>query len=145
MLKLTRGHYDGIVAHAGAGLPFEVCGLVAGISQGDVKQARRIYFLTNVDASAAHFSMDPREQFHVIADMRSHGYALLGNFHSHPATPARPSGEDIALAFDPALSYVIVSLMDAKPRLKSFRIEQGVAREEDVVVLDDDDEPDRET
>lgn len=142
MLKLSRKHVDGIVAHAKAGLPHEACGLIAGERQADAKRGCKIYRLTNVDASAEHFSMDPKEQFRAIADMRSLGFELLGNFHSHPVTPSRPSAEDIALAFDPALSYVIVSLMDAKPQMKSFRIEQGVAREEDIVVLDDDDEPD---
>ena len=142
MLKLSRKYVDSIVAHARAGLPHEACGLIAGERQGDAKKVRKTYRLTNADASAEHFSMDPGEQFRAIADMRKLGYELLGNFHSHPATPARPSAEDIALAFDPSLSYVIVSLMGDEPRLKSFRIAQGAVREEDVVVLDDDDEPD---
>ena len=42
--------------------------------------------------------------------MRSHGWQLLGNFHSHPETPARPSEEDKRLVFDTSLSYLILSL-----------------------------------
>jgi proteasome lid subunit RPN8/RPN11 len=76
--------------------------------------------------------MAPEDQFKVIADMRKTGLALLGNFHSHPATPARPSEEDIRLAFDPSLSYVIISLQEPEPVLKSFRIQKGAAVEEPV-------------
>jgi proteasome lid subunit RPN8/RPN11 len=64
--------------------------------------------------------------------MRAKGFVLLGNFHSHPETPARPSAEDIRLAFDPALSYIIISLKDEEPVLKSFIISGGAAAEESV-------------
>lgn len=77
--------------------------------------------------------MSAEDQFRTVWDFRQKGLVLLGNFHSHPATPARPSAEDIHLAFDPALSYVIVSLMDdAAPVLKSFLIRGEGAEEEPV-------------
>jgi proteasome lid subunit RPN8/RPN11 len=68
----------------------------------------------------------------VIAEIRKKGWVLLGNFHSHPSTPARPSEEDLRLAFDPSLSYVIVSLQEPEPVLKSFRVRGGLAAEEPV-------------
>lgn len=48
--------------------------------------------------------MDPREQFAVVKDMRNNNLTLLGNFHSHPASPSRPSEEDKRLAFDAGAS-----------------------------------------
>ena len=50
------------------------------------------------------------------------GWQLLGNFHSHPKTPARPSEEDKRLVFDTNLSYLILSLAQ-EPTLKSFRFD----------------------
>ena len=44
--------------------------------------------------------MDPKEQLKAIKDMRANGLTPLGNWHSHPETPARPSQEDIRLAYD---------------------------------------------
>lgn len=80
--------------------------------------------------------MDPREQFAAIKDMRANGLVLLGNFHSHPATPSRPSQEDIRLAHDPAASYLILSLADQdQPVLKSFRIRDGRSTEEELTIL----------
>jgi proteasome lid subunit RPN8/RPN11 len=133
MLVLPREIHDEILAHARSGLPNETCGLLAGEITEAEKQVRVVYCLKNTDQSPEHFSMAPEDQFKAISDMRKKGYVLLGNFHSHPSTPARPSEEDIRLAFDPSLSYVIVSLKDAEPALKSFSIRGGIAEEEKVL------------
>jgi proteasome lid subunit RPN8/RPN11 len=131
MLRLSALHREQLFALARAGLPNEACGLLAGELRGDEKIVRAVYGLKNTDESPEHFSMAPEEQFKVISEIRKAGFALLGNFHSHPATPARPSEEDIRLAFDPALSYVIISLRERrKPVLKSFTIRDGTAWEE---------------
>jgi proteasome lid subunit RPN8/RPN11 len=121
-----------MVAQARAALPNEGCGLFAGRIEGDLKTVEEVYCLKNTDESPEHFSMAPEDQFRVIGDIRKKGLALLGNFHSHPATPARPSEEDKRLAFDPSLSYVIISLKEEEPVLKSFAVKQGSAEEETV-------------
>jgi proteasome lid subunit RPN8/RPN11 len=130
MLILAPEFRAKITAHARSGLPNEACGLLAGELSGEKKIVRGIYCLKNIDQSPEHFSMAPEDQFRVIAEIRKKGWALLGNFHSHPATPARPSEEDIRLAFDPSLSYIIISLENSEPVVKSFRIRQGIAEDE---------------
>jgi proteasome lid subunit RPN8/RPN11 len=134
MVKLAAEHRAAMVAHARQGLPNEACGLLAGKVYGDEKVIQKVYCLTNVDQSPEHFSMAPEEQFKAVADLRKNGLVLLGNFHSHPASPARPSEEDIRLAFDPALSYLIISLQAGEPVLKSFLIRKGTVSEEAVQV-----------
>lgn len=65
--------------------------------------------------------------------MRAKGYVPLGNFHSHPESPSRPSEEDKRLAYDKDASYMIISLMDIEnPVLKSFRIVDNVSTEEEI-------------
>ena len=59
-----------------------------------------------------HFSMDPKEQLAALKDARANGYKIIGNFHSHPESPSRPSEEDKRLAFDPTIEYLILSLME---------------------------------
>lgn len=110
-----------MVRHAETELPNEACGLIAGVKQGDNKSIKKVYFLTNLDHSNEHFSLDPREQLQAIKDMRENGLVPLGNWHSHPETPARMSQEDKRLAHDRAASYMILSLMDRRnPVLHSF-------------------------
>ena len=68
--------------------------------------------------------MDPREQLAAVKDMRANGIVPLGNWHSHPESPSRPSDEDKRLAYDKTASYMILSLMDKNtPVLKSFKID----------------------
>ena len=85
---------------------------------------KKVYLLTNIDASREHFSMDPKEQLQAVKDLRANGYTLLGNFHSHPESPSRPSAEDKRLAYDSTASYMILSLMEEEPVFRSFHIDQ---------------------
>lgn len=138
MLKIAKSQLQSIFAHAERGLPNEACGLLAGCRAEDGAVVRRVYLLTNADASPEHFSMLSEEQFRAVADIRTQKLELLGNFHSHPSTPARPSQEDIRLAFDPSLFYLIISLAEGAPRLRAYRIVGSQVSEEPYKVLAED-------
>ena len=115
----------------------EACGLIAGTVDGNGdKTVEKVYLLTNVDNSNEHFSMDPKEQLQAVKDMRENGIVPLGNWHSHPETPSRPSEEDKRLAYDSTASYMILSLMDKEnPVLNSFHIEGTNSNKEDLVIV----------
>ncbi len=124
MLKLKKEDYDKILNHCLEGLPNESCGLLAGSIDDRVKTIEKVYLLTNIDASNEHFSMDPKEQLAAVKDMRANGFSMIGNFHSHPESPSRPSEEDKRLAYDPTMEYLILSLMEKEhPVLKAFGID----------------------
>jgi proteasome lid subunit RPN8/RPN11 len=133
MLRIDKRIVDNIVLHAGRELPIEACGYLAG--KGGTVTAH--YEMTNADASVEHFSFNVQEQFAVLMDVRSKKMEILAVYHSHPATPARPSGEDIALAHDPGVSYVIISLAGSREDIRSFRIVDGIVEHEVIVVMDD--------
>lgn len=125
VLKLKKSDYDKMLKHCEDGLPNESCGLLAGTVEGEVKTVTKIYLLTNIDASNEHFSMDPKEQFAALKDARANGVGIIGNFHSHPESPSRPSEEDKRLAYDPSIEYLILSLQEAdNPVLKAFGIDK---------------------
>jgi proteasome lid subunit RPN8/RPN11 len=134
-IKLRQSDFSAIVSHARAKLPNEACGLIAGTAEGETKTICKVYFLANTDHSPEHFSLEPKEQFAALKDARANGWELLGNWHSHPATPARPSAEDIRLAFDPKASYLILSLAGEAPVLKGFHIERGEVTPEPVEII----------
>lgn len=136
MLYLKRKDYDIILEHARSGLPNEVCGLIAGVIKEDKKYVEKVYLLENIDASNEHFSMDPKEQLSAIKDIRLNNYVLLGNFHSHPETPSRPSEEDKRLAYDSKMDYLILSLMNKnEPVLKAFLIHESKNVSEEVIEI----------
>jgi proteasome lid subunit RPN8/RPN11 len=130
MIRIPQDILEGIVLQARAELPNEACGLLAG--KGEVAQKR--YGMTNADASPEHFTFLPAEQFQVLRSARTEGLDIIANYHSHPVTPARPSEEDIRLAFDPNILYVIVSLADVVPVVKAYRIKFGVVEQELVEI-----------
>lgn len=109
--------------------PNEACGYLAG-NDGTVARALA---LTNVDHSPDHFSLDPKEQFAALRQLRAEGLVILGVYHTHPETPARPSAEDIRLACDPAVVYVIASLRDHGD-IRAFRIRQGTITHEPLII-----------
>ena len=129
---LEQAEYEKMIAYAEKQAPIEACGLLGGRIEGDVKIIKKVFYLTNTDHSPEHFSLAPQEQFAVVRELRAEGWVLLGNWHSHPASPSRPSEEDKRLAFDPRASYLILSLAAEKPVLHSFRVdsEKKVTREE---------------
>ena len=137
MLYLNKADYEKILSHCVEGLPNEACGLIGGVKEEGKKYIKKVYLLTNIDASNEHFSMDPKEQLEAVKDMRANGYVLLGNFHSHPESPSRPSEEDKRLAYDSKVNYLILSLMEQdNPVLKAFNIdeEKNVTVEEIEIV-----------
>ena len=136
MIYIKKEDYEEIIAYAKAGLPNEACGLLGGTVEGKDRRIEKVYYLTNIDASREHFSMDPKEQFEAVKDMRANGLSLIGNFHSHPESPSRPSEEDKRLAYDSSVRYLILSLMDMDaPVLNGFEIidRTDVTKEEVVV------------
>lgn len=133
---IKRSDVEKMIAHAREKLPNEACGLIAGREQGDDRRIEKVYYLTNTDASNEHFSLDPKEQLQAVKDMRANGLQPLGNWHSHPESPSRPSEEDKRLAYDAKASYLILSLMEEIPVLHSFRVENGEAEKEILVIQD---------
>lgn len=126
-VKMKKADYDKMLEYALSERPNEACGLIAGTDYPDgIREVKKVYLLTNIDHTNEHFSIDPREQLTAIKDMRKNELKPLGNWHSHPETPSRPSEEDKRLANDSKASYMILSLMEeGKPVLNSFHIENN--------------------
>jgi proteasome lid subunit RPN8/RPN11 len=120
-----------LIEHARKDTPIEACGYLAG---KDGVASLQIP-LTNVDASAEHFSLSPSEQFSAIRKIRELGLKLHAVYHSHPQSPSRPSQEDIRLAFDPEILYVIISLLNGNETVAAFRIINGAVTEETVEII----------
>lgn len=126
-MKIKKLHLSEMVQHCQKDYPNEACGILAG-KEGKVE---KIYRMVNADKSAKTFLMDPREQLKVMKEIRSLGLEMVGIYHSHPETAAYPSAHDVALAYYPDASYVIVSLKDKdKPNIRLFKIVEEVITEE---------------
>ena len=135
-IEIRQADFALMVEEARRQTPNEACGLIAGIDGDDVRSIRRVYILENEDHSPEHFSIAPVRQLEAIREMRVSGLVPLGNWHSHPATPARPSAEDIRLALDGKATYLILSLAEEEPVLRAFHIENGESRREELRIIE---------
>ncbi len=132
MLQLTATTYGSIVAHAYDGLPMEACGLLGGLAGAATAS---VFYATGNDAhSAKVYTVPPKEHLHAERDAEDRGLEIIGVVHSHTHTEAYPSPTDIASAPDPSWHYVIVSLRDEAPTMRSYLIVNGNITEEPVVV-----------
>ncbi|MFZ4519417.1 MAG: Mov34/MPN/PAD-1 family protein [Microthrixaceae bacterium] len=128
---MDRALHAAMVAHALRGFPLEACGLLAGDPDGTV---RHFYPCENVAASAKVYTVAPKDHLRADRDAEANGWQVIGVMHSHTHTDAWPSPTDVAQAPDPDWHYVIVSLRDDEPSLRSFRIADGAITEEPVAV-----------
>ena len=140
-ITIRQSDFDKILEHALNVRPEEACGLIAGEDGEDgIRRISKGYILTNTDHTNEHFTIDPKEHLAAIKDMRADGIKPLGNWHSHPESPSRPSEEDKKLANDSKASYLILSLMEeGKPVLNSFHIEsqngEKIVRKEELSIV----------
>ena len=138
IIRLDKDDFNELCEYARKHLPEEACGLIAGTEEDGDRLIKKVYYLENVDHAVDHFTLDPRQQMEAIKDMRTLGIKPLGNWHSHPESPSRPSAEDIKLAYDSKASYMILSLMTNEAVLNSFHIEEGQSIKEDLRIISED-------
>ena len=123
-MKIPQEIIEKLISQAQQDAPNETCGYLLGTSgpEGDVVTEH--YWMENIDHSPEHFSFAPKDQFTALRYARSKGLKILANWHSHPASPSRPSQEDLRLANDPTIRYAILSLHEGI-HLNSFKMQNG--------------------
>ena len=124
-LEIPNNILEQMLIQAETEAPIEACGILAG-KDGTVN---KFYKMTNSDQSSDHFTLLPQEQFKVVKDIRAADLEMLAIYHSHPESPARPSKEDVRLAFTSGIVYVILSLQNAEPVVKGFIINKNSVTE----------------
>lgn len=137
MLRLAASAYAEMIGHAYDGLPDEACGLLGG--RHGVDRIDAFAGCRNADASSRTYTIGPdgwqaaEERFDPL------GLEVVGVVHSHTHTTAYPSDTDVAKADNPLLlgwHFLIVSLRDDAPVLRSYLITDGKIVEEPVVLVD---------
>ena len=128
IMNIPQNVIEELIEQARKDAPYESCGYLLG-KDGDVTEN---YWMENIDHSSEHFSFAPKDQFAALRYAREHGLKILANWHSHPASPSRPSQEDLRLANDPTIRYAILSLLNGDPKLNSFRILNGEVVDKEV-------------
>ena len=133
-LEIPTRIFEDMLGQARDEAPIECCGILAGSG----RRVEKLYKMANAEHRRDHYMMAPEQQFAAVKDIRSSSLDMLAIYHSHPETPARPSAEDIRLAFTPNVVYVILSLQgNNSPVVKGFQMEDGTVNEVAVRITED--------
>jgi proteasome lid subunit RPN8/RPN11 len=134
-----------IVAHALGGFPDEACGFLVG-SAGEgsdehglpIATVRAFVPARNLRESSRTYEIGIDGWNAADAMNEENGWQTVGVAHSHTHSEAWPSPTDVDDAdnpmLDPAWHYLIVSLRDATPVVRSFLLADRTIREEQVVL-----------
>jgi proteasome lid subunit RPN8/RPN11 len=114
------------------------------LSSFDSAKAAHLERLSPTERAEIAFVMDMQDFSAAKKDMRNNGLELQVIYHSHPHDPARPSVTDIKIATDyeeiwpkinlPLPAYLIVSLMNSEPDVKTYWIKSSRVTPADVLI-----------
>ncbi|XVH32080.1 desampylase [Haloferacaceae archaeon DSL9] len=115
-LRVDSSVRTDLFAHAREGAdrtpPTEVCGVLAGVS-GDGETAPRATAARRVrnvaDDPRVAYELDPAAALAAIESIEAAGRDVVGFYHSHPETSARPSRTDRRRATWTGYVYAIVA------------------------------------
>lgn len=162
MLAIPSSIIKNMIAHARELAPHECCGILSGTES----TITEYYRITNILAELSEqeltrfdgpklsdlqrlspeeradiaFQMDAREMAMAQREIRSKSLDLVGFYHSHTFSPARPSQTDITIAMEfesyraklnfPEPFHLIISLEHTEqPVIRAYRIQESKATE----------------
>ena len=132
MPRISSAIIDEMVAHAREDLPNEACGMVHAKDGAPIA----VHRVGNAAASPYRYDMNPLQMMRLERQRDDTGETLFAIYHSHVASPARPSPTDVRMAFFPPgeveqepaypeTMYILVSLASEPPDVRAFWIRRG--------------------
>ncbi|MCF7803190.1 MAG: M67 family metallopeptidase [Candidatus Marinimicrobia bacterium] len=114
-VKLSKEITQEIYDHGEKDYPYECCGFLIGKQDGDDRIITEIRRQPNQreDSQETRFLIQPEEFRDAERYAKETGQEMLGIYHSHPESPARPSEYDRNHAW-PWYSYLILSVRDGE-------------------------------
>ena len=123
MLCIPASAMAALQAHAEEEYPRECCGVLLGRGAGEERRVTRVIRCTNTRPEPDRYHIEPAELIAAQKAARAEGSALVGFYHSHPDQPPQWSATDLAEAYWPDCSYVIVSVKQGRAaEIRAFRL-----------------------
>ena len=123
VVRMRAGVRAAILDHARRALPDECCGLLIGAAGRGETRITLAWPARNLRRSPTRYLVDPADHFAAIRAARGAGLAVVGAYHSHPASAPSPSVTDTREADDTELLYVIASPVQAA--MRAYRLVDG--------------------
>ena len=117
MIRISEKLVAEITEAAERAHPEECCGLLVGRGDeaGDVLVTRLAPSPNVADGDRRKsFLVDAKVQFDLMRELGDGPESIVGNYHSHPDAPARPSENDRKSVYYPDHVWVIVAVEDGR-------------------------------
>jgi proteasome lid subunit RPN8/RPN11 len=121
LLTLPAAVESTVIAHARRAAPEECCGLLLGDGDAIVEAHPARNIASN---PRRRYLVDPRDHLVAIRRARGRNLEVVGGYHSHPHSNARPSQTDADDGFSDFL-FVIVGLGGEEPEVTGWTWTDG--------------------
>lgn len=121
-MQISASALSRIIRHAENTRPLECCGVLLGRQPDAISEAVEV---RNVAEDPERYLLDPKGHLDVRRQARQIGLEIVGFYHSHPHSSARPSVRDVAEANYPGHFYLIIALGDTQPEIRLYRLTDG--------------------
>jgi proteasome lid subunit RPN8/RPN11 len=122
VIQIPAAVLSRIVQHAEIARPLECCGVLLGRLPDVISGAVEV---RNAAEVPDRYLLDPKGHLDARRLARADGLEIVGFYHSHPHSSARPSVRDISEANYPGHFYLIVALGDTQPEIRLYRLADG--------------------
>ena len=121
---LTRSQKQILLDHATKYAPNESCALLFGKDDSNTCTVKDIYLTKNTDESPVNFTISNDELLLGYKEAERKGLDVIGIFHSHPHSEARPSHTDRKFMTINPVVWVIYS--NVQDELNAFVLESDI-------------------
>lgn len=105
-----------MIQHAAICYPNEACGMLLGRIQDDAYIVLKVVLTPNRMQSPVRFAIPDEDVIRAYHTAAKEGMDVVGVYHSHPDSPATPSGTDaLYMELNPG-AWVIYSGLDGRMR-----------------------------
>jgi len=118
-LLLPRSIYLQMIAHCIDQAPLEACGILGGLGE----RAVAIHPLRNELASPTRYQAQAVDLLAAFRSLEQAQLQLLAIYHSHPQSQPIPSRVDLDQNYYEFVPRIIVSLMEAEPVVRVWRLD----------------------
>lgn len=123
-ISLTERQLQMLQNHALRHAPNESCAMLYGKTGGDGALVEGILLTENADASPTSFAVSGEDLIGAYKRAEERGAQIVGIFHSHPDSEARPSATDEKFMEINPVVWIIYSVRDAA--FGAFIFEGGI-------------------
>ena len=93
-IRISKNDTDLIFDELENNRPFEACGVLVGSQEEYIITVKQAVPVKNSNRTERSFELDPTEFFNAWNGAEKEGLDIVGVYHTHPASPAKPSAWD---------------------------------------------------